>query len=353
MIGIGIIGGGRISGAHAATAQALAGTRLAGIAEVDAERRARIGERFGCPTFADAAGLLADPGVDAVVIALPHWLHCEVALQALAAGRHVLLEKPMAMTVAECDRIIVAGRAAQRVVMVGHHHHYVPVNREAQRLIRAGEIGNLVLATDTWYKPFYSDPRPPWFLDAAKGGGMWPMNGSHMIDRLTFFLGSDVVAVKACVGNPIFGHPATDMGIAFLQFASGVCATIMHAGYRDGVMRFEGEITGTEGQLRFGGRQLWRSRDGEWAELPVPAPEIPCRPGATAPSAAFGLELADFARAICDGEPPGVTAEYGRQIVRVLTACELSSETGREVRLDQDGPALPNSIFTQSAASNG
>jgi predicted dehydrogenase len=352
MIGIGIIGGGRISGAHAAAAQALPETRLAGIAEVDAERRAAVAERYGCPTFAGAAELLADPGVDAAVIALPHWLHCEAALAALAMGKHVLLEKPMAMTVEECDRIIAAGQAAGRVVMVGHHHHYVPVNLEAQRLMRAGEIGNLVLASDTWYKPFYSDPRPPWFLDAAKGGGMWPMNGAHMIDRLTFFLGSDVLAVKACVGNPIYGHPATDMGIAFLQFAGGVCATIMHAGYRDGVMRFEGEITGTEGQIRVGGRQLWRSRNGEWAELPVPAPEIPCRPGATAPSAPFGLEMTDFARAIWDGIPPGVTGEYGRQIVRVLTACEQASKTGREVRLDEASATVPDSSFTPRAASN-
>src|SRR5439155_27132637 len=128
--------------------------------------------------------------------------------------------------------------------------------------------------------------------------------------------------------------------------------TIMHAGYRDGVMRFEGEITGTEGQLRFGGRQLWRSREGEWAELPVPPPEIPCPPGAAAHSAAFGLEMADFARAIREGVPPGVTAEYGRQIVRVLTACERSSETGREVRLDEEAAPVPNSIFTPPAASN-
>ncbi len=334
MIGIGIIGGGRICGAHARTALALAGTRLAGIAETDGERRAALAERYDCPIHASAEGLLASAEVDAVVIALPHWLHCEVALSALGAGNHVLLEKPMAMTVEECDRMIDAAQERGLTLMVGHHHHYVPVNIEARRLIETGAIGNLVLATDTWYKPFYSDPRPPWFLDATKGGGMWPMNGSHMIDRLTYFSGGRVAAVKARVGNPILGLPTTDMGVAFLQFASGLCATITHAGYRDGVQRFEAELTGTEGQLRVGGRQLWRSVEGAWTEVAVPAPEIAVKPGAEAPSAAFGLEIQDFAAAIRDRRLPGVTGEYAREVVRVLNACEESSRTGREVRLD-------------------
>ena len=135
----------------------------------------------------------------------------------------------------------------------------------------------------------------------AQGGGMWPMNGSHMIDRLTFFFDSRIVAVKACVGSPFYGHSATDMGVAFLQFESGACATIMHAGYRDGVMRFEAEITGTEGQLRLTGRQLWRSREGAWAELPVPLPDTGL-PEGWAASAAFVLELRDFAGAIAEFE---------------------------------------------------
>src|SRR4029077_20183802 len=170
-----------------------------------ASRRERAANLYSCPVHVELDALLADPGVDAVVVALPHWLHCDGRVHAPRPEKHAPVEKPMAMTVAECDEMIAAARVAGRVLMVGHHHHFVPVNLETRRLILGGEIGTVVMATDTWYKSFYSDERPPWFLDAGKGGGMWPMNGAHMIDRLTYFLGSRVASVKARVGNPIYG----------------------------------------------------------------------------------------------------------------------------------------------------
>jgi predicted dehydrogenase len=329
VIGIGIIGAGRVSGAHARAVEALDELRLAGIAEVDAARRERAAGLYRCPIHGDVGALLEDRGVDGVVVALPHWLHCDVTVAALTAGKHVLVEKPMAMTVDECDEMIAAGRAAGRVLMVGHHHHFVPVNVEARRLIGDGEIGNIALATDTWYKAFYSDERPAWFLDATTGGGMWPMNGAHMLDRLSFFLESRIRSVRARVGNPIYGLPATDTGLAFLEFETGVCATIMHAGFRDGVDRFEAEITGAEGQLRVSGRSLWRSRAGQWQEIAVPAPEAV--PGGSSP--AFVAEMRAFTAAIRDGSEAPVSGEYGREIVRALVACEESSAARREVRL--------------------
>ena len=333
-LGIGILGAGRICGAHATCANALPGLRLAAIADLDEERVNAAIERYGGAAYSDYHGLLADPAVDAVVIGLPHWLHAETAVAAAEAGKHVLIEKPMAMTVTECDAIIAAAEKAGVTLMVAHTHHFFPVNREVKRLLQSGELGEVVLATDTWYKPFWErGQRPPWFLDDAKGGGMWPMNGSHMIDRLSFVLGDRVASVKARVGNPTFGR-STDMGMAFLQFAGGVGATIQHAGYRRGVQRFEGEVIGTEGHLRFSGSKLWRDHDGEWATAPVPVPEVAVRPGAELRSPTFALEVQEFADAIREGRPPAVTGEYGRYIVQTLVACVRSSETGRDVSLD-------------------
>src|SRR5262249_54060837 len=156
------------------------------IADVDAERLAKATERYGCPGYADYREMLQDPRVEAVVVGLPHFLHKEVTIAALNAGRHVLLEKPMAMDTAECEAMIQAARAAGKVRMVAHSQQFFPANQEMKRRLRDGAIGNLVMAADTWYKPFFErGTRPPWFLEDAKGGGMWPMNGSHMIDRLT------------------------------------------------------------------------------------------------------------------------------------------------------------------------
>lgn len=338
-LNIGIIGAGRICGAHATSANAVPETRLAAIADVDVTRVQDACQKWGGTPYEGYEALLADPSVDAVVIGLPHFLHRDVTVQALQAGKHVLLEKPMAMTVEECDAMIAAERESGKLLMIAHSQHYFPVNLEVRRILRDGGIGNLVMATDTWYKPFWEGVRPPWFLEADKGGGMWPMNGSHMIDRLLMLTGDRVTSVKARVGSPVFELSATDSGIAFLQFASGFAATIMHCGYREGVTRFEAEITGTEGQLRFQGdrgdaNKLWRSRNGQWEELPVPPLTLELQAGAAVQNDVFAAQLRDFALAVLGEKAPPITSAYGRDVVRIMDACEESSRTGREVTLD-------------------
>ncbi len=336
---IGIIGAGRISGAHAAAVHAVPETSLAAIADTDPARVQAASEKWGGTAHIGYESLLADASVDAVIIGLPHFLHLEVTVQALRAGKHVLLEKPMALDTAECDAMIAAERESSRVLMVAHSQHYFPVNLAARRVIEEGRIGTLVMATDTWYKPFWEGVRPQWFLEADKGGGMWPMNGSHMIDRLLLLTGDRVTSVKARVGSPVHGLSATDSGIAFLQFESGFAATIMHCGFKDGVTRFEGEITGTEGQLRFQGdrgaaNKLWRSREGRWDELEVPPVEVSLRPGSDTSNPVFAAQLRDFALAAAGEKAPAISSSYGRDVVRIMEACEESSRRGTEISLD-------------------
>ena len=338
MVGIGIIGAGRICAAHATAALALPETELIAISDVDEARLSQATGKYGGKGYPDYHAMLAESRVDAVVIGLPHGLHRDVMFVCLWAGLLVLLVLSMAMNVAECDAMIAAAEASGKTLMVAHSQHFFPVNVAARQLIADGGIGNLVLATDTWYKSFYdTGTRPAWFLDDSKGGGMWSMNGSHMIDRLLFLLQRRVVAVKAKIGNPVYGL-STDMGIAYLDFEGGLGATLAHCGYREGVNQFQAEITGTEGQIkidgdRMGGTEFWISRNGKWASQAVPPPATETRNG-TQEVSPFTLEVREFARSLIEGRPPSITAEYGREVVRVMTACEESSRTGREVRLD-------------------
>src|SRR5207253_1950915 len=259
---------------------AVQGVQLAGCVDTDPARLEAFTQRYPCPGYASTEELLSRGEVDAVVVALPHWLHRDVTIACLQAGKHVLLEKPMALNVAECDAMVAAAEATGKTLMVAHSQQFFPVNRTVRSMIAAGEIGRIVFVTDTWYKPFYAEPRPPWFLDASKGGGMWPMNGAHMIDRMCQFIGSEVVAVKAMVGTYFVDVPATDTGMALLQFANGVHATLQHCGYRigRGVERFEGELTGTEGQLRLTTQRLWRCQDGRYEEVPIEPTLPPLKP---------------------------------------------------------------------------
>lgn len=324
-IGVGIIGGGRIAVAHA---QAVLANRpelaLRALASRAPARAAELTERFGGEAVADWRRLLEREDVDAVIIGLPNHEHAEAAIAAANAGKHILLEKPMALTLDECDAMIDAARASRVKLFVGHTQHFFAMNRVAHDVLSSGQLGRVVTLTDTWYKPFGLSFRRPWFLDRAQGGGMWMMNGSHMIDRMVWLSGSRVVAVKAWIGNPLQAQQSDDAAIALLQHESGLCSTLVHGGYRVGDERWIGEALCTNGMLKLStfppNPGLWVARD-EAGYQPVPYEERD----------SMELEVAAFAACIRDDAPEPVTPAHARHVMQVLLAAEESARTGREV----------------------
>ena len=327
--GVGIIGASRVSGGHAQAIAAVPQTRLAAIAEPDAPRREQFAREHPCAAYADHTDLLADPDIDIVVIGLPHYLHTEVTLAACNAGKHVFLEKPMAMTVADCDAIIDSAAAAGIKLLVAHTEHFLPAGLAAKRLIQDGALGTIVFATDTWLRTFDLASRPPWFLNRAEGGGgMWYMNGVHMLDRLTWLIGSPITAVRAWVSNPMVGQNADDTGLAWLDFANGVHATLHHSGYpQAGPERNEVEIIGTRANVRVATRddRLWLSEGTRYVEQPLAAGQDF--------AGAFALELSGLVRAIETDSTPPVDGRWGRYIVAVALACEESTHSGAVVHI--------------------
>ncbi len=330
--GVGIIGASRVSGGHAQAIGAVPEAQLAALAEPDEERRRQFTRAHPCAAYASHTDLLADPQVDIVMIGLPHYLHTEVTLAACAAGKHVFLEKPMAMTIADCDAIIAAAEEAGVKLLVAHTEHFLPAGLAAKRLIQEGKLGNIVFATDTWYRTFDLANRPPWFLNRAEGGGgMWYMNGVHMLDRLTWLIGSPITAVRAWVSNPMVGQNADDTGLAWLDFANGAHATLHHTGYsQEGPERNEVELIGTRASVRAQTRddRLWLSAGAEYVEQSIAAGQDY--------AGAFALELSGLIDAIQSDTAPPVDGLWGRYIVAVALACEESTRTGAVVRIPPD-----------------
>ncbi len=326
--GVGIIGASRVSDGHARAISAVPETRLVAIAEPDAQRREQFTRDRSCIAYASHTELLADPQVDIVMIGLPHFLHTEVTVAACEAGKHIFLEKPMAMTVAACDEIMAAAEKAGVKLLVAHTEHFVPAGLTARRLVQDGKLGTVVFATDTWYRTFDLANRPPWFLNRAEGGGgMWYMNGVHMLDRLSWLIGSPITAVRAWVSNPMVGQNTDDTGLAWLDFANGTHATLHHTGYpQAGPERNEVEIIGTQASLRVATRddRLWLSNGTEYVEQPVSG------------SDSFALELAGLVKAIETDTVPPVDGRWGRYIVAAALACEESSQTGEVVHMSPD-----------------
>jgi predicted dehydrogenase len=181
-----------------------------------------------------------------------------------------------------------------------------------------------VFATDSWYKNFGVEFRLPWFLDRATGGGMWLMNGAHMIDRTCWVLDSEVESVRAWIGSPFHGLPADDANMAFLKLRNGQHVTIVHAGYRTrGVDKCEVEITCTNGMLTFDSysNKLAVDQDGAYRPIEVQRTEP------------FAEELKNLIGAINGTEQLKVAPAWGRHIVEVLLAAEESSRSGREIQI--------------------
>ena len=321
MLGVGIFGAGRVSGGHP-------GLKLIGVVEPDEERRSRFTQRHECEGFASHRDMLERDDIDLILVGLPHWLHAPLSIDALNAGKHVMVEKPMACTLEECDAMIDAADRNGVRLMVGHTQQFFAVNRLFKGMIERGELGEIVLAHQTWFKPFGIESRPPWFLDREKGGGMWLMNGAHMVDLLVWLIQSRPVSVKGKVTNRIYQQKADDSTSAIIEFENGVYATIAHSGFKPtGAGHGEElstELVGTEAVVKMLSYQNKGFRMVGGAYEPV---EVPERSGIVE-------EVGAFVDAIQNDAPSPISNDHARIVMEALLAVEESSRTGREVRLD-------------------
>ena len=327
MLNVGIIGAGDFAAAHAKTLTRLGDARLVAAARTNAAALEKFCARFGCRAYADYRQLLADPGVDAVLIATPHHRHTEPVLAAAAAGKAILLEKPMAGSADECDRQLAAVRRHGVPFMVGHVNHFVPAYQSAKALLDSGEFGGIVYAASTMCRPWMTPNRRGWHLDRASGGGIWMTIGVHVLDQLCWLIDSPVASVSAQLQTRFHDQQADDVGVAFLRFGATATATATAVGYRRGVFQFTTELTCDGGLLRIdhgGGVQI--GRDGAWRRLPGTA----CSDWM---AAALYREWRAFIDALRDGREMPVGGGYARRVMAVAFAAEESSRRRAEVTL--------------------
>jgi predicted dehydrogenase len=178
--------------------------------------------------YADWQELISDPEIDAVYIATPVHLHAAQTIAAANAGKHVLCEKPMALTVAECDEMIAACDANGVNLGVAYYRHFYPVVRRIKSILSSGEIGVpavVQINAFEWFDPPVSHPRA-WLLDKEKSGG-GPMFdfGCHRIEVLLDLLG-EVEEVHSMLGNAVFTREVEDVATALFKFTGGASATL-------------------------------------------------------------------------------------------------------------------------------
>ena len=230
-IKIGVAGLGR---AFSLMIPAFAGdSRVSLVAASDprAEARARFTHDFGGRAHETVEALIADPELDAIYVATPHGLHARHATMAAQAGKHVLVEKPMALTLEDCAAMISAADRGGVHLVVGHSHSFDAPIRRARELIASGEFGAVKMITALNYTDFLYRPRRPEELDTAQGGGAVLNQAAHQVDIVRLLGGGRVVSVRAMTGVWDRARPIEAAYAAQLIFESGAFASLIYNGY--------------------------------------------------------------------------------------------------------------------------
>jgi phthalate 4,5-cis-dihydrodiol dehydrogenase len=229
-INVAAVGLGR---AFSLMAPAFADPRVSLVAGTDPrpEARARFQSDFGGRAFSSLEELLQEKTIDAVYIATPHQVHAEQACLAAAHGKHVLVEKPMALTLEQCRAMIDAARKARVSLIVGHSHSFDLPILQTRKLLDSGQYGAVRMITAVYFTDFLYRPRRPEELDSALGGGVVLNQGAHHVDIARLLGGGRVKSVRAQIGAWDPARPAEGAYSCLLEFDGGAFATLVYSGY--------------------------------------------------------------------------------------------------------------------------
>jgi UDP-N-acetyl-2-amino-2-deoxyglucuronate dehydrogenase len=342
-VNVGILGAGNISDTHARAASAIPGTSIVAVHGGNPTRAERLAATYGATAYADLDDFLAHAPMDVVAIGSPSGLHAEQGIAACRRGLHVLVEKPIDVTVERADALIEAAAAAGTTLGVFLQDHVQPDLVRLHDAVHAGRLGRLLLASARvkWFRPpeYYGQSRwrGTWALD---GGGALMNQGIHTVDLLLWLLGP-VRRVSATKATALHAIEVEDTVIALIEFESGAIGTLeattaAYPGYRRRL-----ELTGTEGTVvvehdRLVAADLRQPADDLVAEAATDQNASASSP-VVSDSRGHQRLFEDFFDAIRQGREPRCSGRYARQSVALVTAIYEAARTGAWVPLKAEG----------------
>ena len=207
--------------------------RVALVAAADprAEARRRFAKDFGGRAYDTVEELCADPDIEIVYVATPHQLHARHAILAARNGKHVLVEKPMALSVDDCREMIEAAKQANIKLLVGHSHSYDLPYLRARAMIRSGAYGHVRMINALNFTDFIYRPRRPEELDTAQGGGVVFSQAAHQVDIVRLLAGAKATSVRAFTGNWDAARNTEGAYSAQIKFEDRSFASLTYSGY--------------------------------------------------------------------------------------------------------------------------
>lgn len=350
-----IIGPGKVAHTHAQILGELPQSEFVAVCGRNAERTAAFAAQYGAQPYTDLQTMLHEKNVQAVIICTPHPQHAAQAIMAAEAGAHVLIEKPLAITTAECDHMIAAARKhGVKLGVISQRRLYAPVQRVRQA-ITSGKIGQPILGTLTlmgWRSAEYYEMdawRGTW---QGEGGGVLVNQAVHQLDLFCWLMGP-IVEVTGYVAN--FNHPTIeveDTAVAIVRFQSGALGSIVASNSQNPGLYGNVHVHGANGAsigVQTDGGSMFIS--GVTTAVEPPINDLWTVPGEAARLAAWQaqdrelantidimthyhrLQIADFLDAIRDDRAPLVTGEDGRNAVQLFEAIYRSQREQRPIRL--------------------
>jgi len=343
---VGIIGLGGIAKSHCDAISTLDNVEVVAVADLLEENRQRYVGEYDIPkSYPSHTELLKDDEIDAVAITLGHQLHHRLTVDACNAGKHVLVEKPMALSLEQCDNMIKAASDNNVKLMVGLSFHYYGTSLKAKEILDSGELGPVITAVSYMNKNWSYNARRPQYRSRYHGGGMWQTNGVHIVDRLNWIMGSQAVSVSASIGTRAHYQAADDSATAFIRYKSGLAGIAVVVGYADGGPDHSCEVICTNGTLRFSDffeKYVRVGKNEKWEDVPYEDPPYQMH-----------HEWKSFAESIAlDIEPP-THGEWARHVMEILFAAEKSSMTGQEVALESEPGWLTQSSGSPVTTQHG
>ena len=306
-----------------------AGMTPLAVADLDPARLAEAEKDFpGIETYASVAEMLRKSAVNLVTVITPHNTHAKLAVQCLRAGRHVVCEKPMAITTAECDRMIAAARKHRRIVSTYHNRHWDGCILEATKQIRRGVIGDVIRVEA--HMGGYSGPRDWWRSSKSISGGILYDWGVHLLEYSLQILDRKILEVSGFAHGG-FWAPKTawkkdtieDEGYAVVRLSGGawlsLCVSQIDSNPKAGQL----EITGTKGSYIFDG--------GTWQAITHRRGATVTTRGGNPPSEGwrFYQNIADH---LADGKKLVITPEWARRPIHILDLACRSAEKGTALK---------------------
>ena len=300
---------------------------------------------LGVPFYADHRQMVDELKPDVAVVITPHYNHAEIAIDCLRAGCHVLVEKPMALEVAEADAMIAAAQASGKLLAINFQHRQRPEVRAARRLIQEGRLGKLqrLNMITPWPRTaaYYGQAswRATWH---GEGGGVLMNQAPHDLDLVCHLMGRPDAAV-AWTRTILHQVEVEDTATALLSWANGATG-YLHVSTAEAGPREEIEIVGTGGILKIGmGTLEFDEYEADVAEFLATSPEVWAKPNSHPVEVALEEGQGDhpavyrnFYAAITEGAPIGADGESARMALELANAIILSSKTHAEVRLPVD-----------------